>query len=177
MAEEHETCSRLQTAGFTPTRLMQVADTSSELWFLRVPEEEALEVQGYMTLSYRWGSSPFINLTSSNLQDLRRGSSISTLPKTFQDAIQVTRSLGIKFLWIDALCILQDDEHDWRKESSVMYNVYQNSVCNIAAAASHSPTEGLFRLSSSNEWKLGISNLHGQTLLTLSLVFYSTSIR
>ncbi|KAI8417701.1 hypothetical protein FOFC_00256 [Fusarium oxysporum] len=65
-------------------------------------------------------------------------------PKTFQDAIIVCRKLNIKYLWIESLCIIQDDEHDWAVESPKMCDVYQNAYLTIAAAAAHNSSEGLF---------------------------------
>jgi hypothetical protein len=67
---------------------------------------------------------------------LRQQFRISSLPKTFQDAICVTRRLGIKYLRIDALCIIQDSEEDWRREASLMERVYAEAYLNIAATAS-----------------------------------------
>lgn len=57
----------------------------------------------------------------------------ASLPKTFKDAIKLTRQCGVRHLWIDSLCIIQDSITDWAAESSTMGDVYQNSVCNISA--------------------------------------------
>ena len=84
-------------------------------------------------------------LTSSNLDELRRGRLIKDLPRTFRDVIIVARWFSIRYLWIDSLCILQDSQEDWQEESSAMGNVYANSSCNVAAAASTDPHGGLFR--------------------------------
>lgn len=125
------------------------------MFYLRLPAEESVEIQSYTTLSYRWGSDAFTKLTSASIQEFRRGSPISALPQTFQDAITVTRSLGIEFLWVDALCIVQDSIEDWRNESLAMYHVYKNSLCTIAAAASPTPHGGLFHQAMSAAGKLG----------------------
>jgi hypothetical protein len=125
------------------------------LFYLRIPAEEGVEVPSYTTLSYRWGSDPFTKLTLSSIQAFRKGSPISALPQTFQDAISVTRTLGVEFLWVDALCIVQDSIDDWRSESLAMYHVYKNSFCNIAATASPTPHGGLFHQSKSMAGKLG----------------------
>ncbi|KAJ5802154.1 uncharacterized protein N7503_004604 [Penicillium pulvis] len=66
------------------------------------------------------------------------------LPQTFQDAIQLTRRLGIRYLWIDSLCIIQDSHEDWLDQSAVMGGVYQYSYLNIAATKSTDPYGGLF---------------------------------
>lgn len=66
------------------------------------------------------------------------------LPRTFQDAIIITRRLGYRLLWIDSLCILQDDEDDWKHEAASMGRVYGNSICTIAALGAVNSYEGCF---------------------------------
>jgi hypothetical protein len=81
------------------------------------------------------------------LKPMQTSIAISTLPKTFQDAIELSRQLGVRYLWIDSLCIIQEgDKHeDWTRESSMMGSVYQNGYCNIAATAASDGTAGCFR--------------------------------
>lgn len=66
------------------------------------------------------------------------------LSKTFQDAIQVARSLNLEYLWIDTLRIIQDDEMDWVRESKEMCNIYENSHLTIVAISARNALEGLF---------------------------------
>lgn len=68
-----------------------------------------------------------------------------TLPRTFQDAVSFRRALGIHYLWIDALCIIQDSKDDWLIESAFMGKVYSCCFLNIAATASVTPISGFFR--------------------------------
>jgi hypothetical protein len=79
---------------------------------------------------------------------LYEGIGISSLPKTFQDAILVTARfrdlLGIRYLWIDSLCIFQDSAADWRYESAIMGEIYQNAFCTLAATAAEDGDGGLF---------------------------------
>ncbi|KAK2778528.1 heterokaryon incompatibility protein [Colletotrichum kahawae] len=98
-----------------------------------------------MTLSYRWGSHPKILLKSSSLESFKSENSIGQLPLTFRDAICVVRHFGIRYLWVDSLCIIQDSVPDWEAEAPMMRYVYGNSTCNLAATASYDPDEGLFR--------------------------------
>lgn len=77
--------------------------------------------------------------------ELSDGVHISALPHTFRDAIHVINALGVHFLWIDALCILQDSVADWQHESSSMGKVYQGALYNIAATAASNSHEGCFR--------------------------------
>jgi hypothetical protein len=76
---------------------------------------------------------------------MTQGIPLDTLPKTFQEAITITRRLDQKFLWIDSLCIIQDSVRDWQVESATMETVYRFSLLNIAATASSNGTEGCFR--------------------------------
>lgn len=71
----------------------------------------------YMTLSHRWGTSPRVTLTSNSLRALSEEIEVSKLPRSHQDAIGITRFLGIRYLWIDSLYIIQDSATDWQAEA------------------------------------------------------------
>ena len=73
-----------------------------------------------------------------------RGIPLEHLPKTFQDAIVVVKSIGFRYLWIDSLCIIRDDAEDWRREAARMGSVYSNAVITIAATGARDRREGLF---------------------------------
>ena len=66
------------------------------------------------------------------------------MPKTFKDALQVTRMLGYRYLWIDAICIIQDDPEDLRNEMAVMGDIYRQSAVTIFAANGPNTDSGLF---------------------------------
>jgi hypothetical protein len=87
----------------------------------------------WIALSHRWGTSPQFMTTKENYQSHCHSIPIESLPKTFQDAVTATRKLSIQYLWIDALCIIQNDEEDWNKEALKMGDIYRNSFCTIAA--------------------------------------------
>ncbi|KAF4848516.1 hypothetical protein CGCSCA4_v004793 [Colletotrichum siamense] len=72
------------------------------------------------------------------------GVRMSDLPQTFRDAIHVAKELGLSYIWIDALCIIQDDPEDWTIESSRMRSVYGNSYVNLAASSATNVHEGFF---------------------------------
>ncbi len=98
----------------------------------------------YAALSYCWGldQKAFYKTTKSNFEEHRRGILLSSLPKTLQDAVLVCRRLHIHFLWVDALCIIQGDVDDWRRESAQMHSVYASSHVTIAAHAGASCSDG-----------------------------------
>lgn len=72
------------------------------------------------------------------------GASISLLSRTFQDAVHATLELGLRYLWIDALCIVQDSKSDWSQEALAMADVYQGAFCKLAATGSVDGHGGLF---------------------------------
>jgi heterokaryon incompatibility protein (HET) len=99
----------------------------------------------YAALSYRWGTSPSLRTLKSNISSLHKAIPMSTLPHTLRDAIIITRLLGLRYLWIDALCIIQDCEEDWNTQSTKMGRIYANSWICIAAGARQSGNGGIFK--------------------------------
>ena len=100
-----------------------------------------------MTLSHCWGERDGPRppqLTNANVDSMRNRIPFEGLPRTFKDAIQVARSLGVSYIWIDSLCIIQDSMDDWRRESRLMDKVYRYSACNIMAEAAINCDGGLF---------------------------------
>ncbi|KAJ2989381.1 hypothetical protein NUW58_g3494 [Xylaria curta] len=95
---------------------------------------------------------------------------VLNLPKTFEDAVEVTQRLGVRYLWIDSLCIIQDDTTDWAREAAVMYDVYKNAWCNLSATAARNSNGGLF-------WNRGRHSLVGQLVVNTSEKSVSDSRR
>jgi hypothetical protein len=85
-----------------------------------------------------------LKLKKNNIDALLREVPVQELCNTFLDALTVTRNLGFNYLWIDSLCILQDDLTDWRRESPLMSEVYGNAVVNISATHADDGSVGLF---------------------------------
>ncbi|KAI0179040.1 heterokaryon incompatibility protein-domain-containing protein [Hypoxylon sp. FL1284] len=88
----------------------------------------------YVTLSYCWGGDQHSKTTKARLGSYERGIPLDTLPKTIQDAAIVTLGIGLRYLWVDALCIVQDDAADKQEEISKMHLVYRGAHLTIAAA-------------------------------------------
>lgn len=97
----------------------------------------------YLTLSHRWGNDHQLKLTKANLDDYKRRVHFHRLPRTYRDAVKVAFSLGYRYLWIDALCIIQDDHEDWLQEAAKMALVYRNSSCTISAHAAYADDDGI----------------------------------
>ena len=98
----------------------------------------------YITLSHVWGGAVSLRLTTDTVAKFSDSLPYEMLPRTFQDAFLVTKKLGIRFLWIDALCIIQDSKQDWEIESARMGSIYQNSFITIAAPDAGKSDDGLF---------------------------------
>jgi hypothetical protein len=99
----------------------------------------------YCTLSYQWGSASHSCVLSDSFSILLE-IKLDTMPQTFKDAIVVTRALGFRFLWIDALCIVQPaasgNDKDWRTEGPRMGVIYEHSMFTIAATCANSADDG-----------------------------------
>lgn len=96
----------------------------------------------YCTLSYVWGTAKSYTLTAQTKNQLLEGIDWKMLPRTIQDAIYVASRLKIKYLWVDALCILQDSHDDKAVELPQMANIYRCSALTISAASAEASTEG-----------------------------------
>jgi hypothetical protein len=98
-----------------------------------------------MTLSYCWGGEAehHFKTTKEHYDGFKRGIDYASLPLTHREAILTTLFLGVRFLWIDSMCIIQDDAHDWEAEAARMSSVYANSLLTLAATSSSGPQEGL----------------------------------
>ncbi|KAF2117899.1 heterokaryon incompatibility protein-domain-containing protein, partial [Lophiotrema nucula] len=100
--------------------------------------------QPYATLSHCWGKIPIVRLLESNIGAFRQRVPFDQLPKTFRDAISVAKAFGIRYLWIDSLCIIQDSAEDWTRESVRMGDVYRGGCINLSAAGANDGSEGCF---------------------------------
>lgn len=99
-----------------------------------------------------------------NFQQKTRYIPLDSLPQTFRDSIILCRQLGIRYLWIDCLCIIQDDDEDWQKECEKMAGIYENSYLTISALSAKDSSEGLFQLRTQKEWQVVLRTLDGTSL-------------
>lgn len=128
----HDACSASQST--LPKRLIQISGES-----LRLVNTAGLAYSHYMTLSHCWGkTSNMMKTTKENIDIRLAGIPEKDLPQVFKDAIAVTRRVGCQWIWIDSLCIIQDDEADWKEQAARMADIYSNSYLNIAATLSGS---------------------------------------
>ncbi|KAJ3541207.1 hypothetical protein NM208_g4712 [Fusarium decemcellulare] len=136
----HELCRKAyQHVGQTlPARVLELTGPP------RLIEGAAMEGP-YCALSYCWGESGVNTLTTqANLAHHMKGIPVDSLPIFIRESIHAARSLGYKYLWIDALCIVQDDEEDWGHEASRMSDIYSNSDLTISSLKAKDCDENLF---------------------------------
>ncbi|KAI1081927.1 heterokaryon incompatibility protein-domain-containing protein [Whalleya microplaca] len=140
----HRHCRR--ASEWYPSRLVEISSRQTELYFRVISTSESKIVGGYITLSHRWFPDDELKLTEDTLDHYQKEISSDLMPKKFLDAVMVAQKLGIRYLWIDSLCIIQDQQsgRDWHQESSMMGLIYQNGYCNLAAASATHRSEGLF---------------------------------
>ncbi|KAF5675113.1 hypothetical protein FCIRC_7586 [Fusarium circinatum] len=151
----HEKCG-MQPEGLDqtktiPTRLIDVGPKDGAAPPKLVITNSSPEIE-YLALSYAWGSGhEFAKTTASNLKEMMKHLPWGHLAKTVQDAIIFTRKLGYRYLWVDALCILQsegpdDQRHkdDWSYEAARFGQYYENAALTIAASGAISSQQGLF---------------------------------
>lgn len=122
-----------------PTRLIRI---SGDTICLYIPKNEMEDCSNYATLSHCWGTLDCLRLSRDNIADFLHQIPIEALTKTFSDAIDIARNLGFDYIWIDSLCIVQNDPEDWRRESSLMVTVYGSSGLNISATAAKDGSVG-----------------------------------
>ncbi|CAI0644219.1 unnamed protein product [Colletotrichum noveboracense] len=137
----HEVCRRSKYRDVTssPTRLIDVRDG------LRLVPSDSVPVSDYVALSHCWGKlekHQRFCLYKDNISQLQRSIQFERLPQNFKDAVTVTRGLGIGYLWIDSICIIQDDAQDWEVEFSKMEEVFSSAYVTISAVFAKSSLDG-----------------------------------
>lgn len=138
-SNRHEQCFDARNPSI-PTRVIDVGLSGDTVKLVDYTDQTG----SYVCLSYCWGDYPPYTTTKATLDRRRSGCQLSEMPKTFVDAIAVTRHLGIRYIWIDSLCICQDDAEDWSRESARMCDVYSNAYLVIAANLSSDCSGGCF---------------------------------
>ncbi|KAK1751163.1 heterokaryon incompatibility protein-domain-containing protein [Echria macrotheca] len=130
-----------------PKRLVDVRDGVKLVDTL--VDEHVFPEEPYATLSHCWGGRRAAQIlpktTHDTLYQHRQGIDWASLPQLFKDVVLLTRALGFRYIWIDSLCIIQDDQEDWMVESTKMADVYQNAILNIAATSMRNASASLFQ--------------------------------
>ncbi|KAK7213887.1 hypothetical protein V2G26_021065 [Clonostachys chloroleuca] len=140
--DSHATCQKQASkneGANAPTRLLEVGHN------IRLVDASSIRSRPYIALSHCWGplkpKEKFCTYQE-NIEVFRRSILFDDLPKTFQDAITVTRGIGISYLWIDSLCIIQNDKEEWKRESAKMQYVFSGAYCTLSVNSARSSLEG-----------------------------------
>ena len=156
-----------------PTRVLDVSNYKSNN--VRLLVTSGSDHQPYAALSYCWGTSKPLMTTSSSLNSRQEGIDITAMPKTYQDAIWVAGTLDIKYLWIDALCIVQDSGDDKIAELSRMRLYFENANIVIAASSAINADDGFLRFHTCQDTpRAATTNPHDSGIpQTANVPFYS----
>lgn len=157
-ASTHSSCSPPSTAE-TPKRLIYVGESDDDCIHLVSPPLSQGKFN-YVALTHCWGGASIMSTNEANLKSRQISISSNEIPKTFQDAIKVTRWLGVKYLWIDSFCIVQDDVLEWQTEAAKMADIYGGSWVVIAACQADNCSTGFLQLRETHK-KLSFKTLDG----------------
>lgn len=150
--ENHDVCWEEEPRGtrdtgqFVPSRLLYVGSSDESRAprliitrnLLASTQSDCMSTFKYIALSYCWGppseARTLLKTMHASLPARLEGISQDSMPLVFRDVITVAHALGIEYIWIDSLCIIQDDSRDWEIESSRMADIFSNAYLTIAAA-------------------------------------------
>ncbi|KAH9921547.1 HET-domain-containing protein [Epithele typhae] len=135
----HEQCPNPHSVSL-PTRVVDCSDPQNPK--LRIGYGEKAP---YAVLSYVWGEGQAHCTTSENVEAYTLGINLDDLPQTIKDAISSTHSLGLRYLWVDALCILQDSREDKAREVAIMRTTFRNAYLTLVAANAKRVSEGFLQ--------------------------------
>ncbi|KAL1599536.1 hypothetical protein SLS60_007339 [Paraconiothyrium brasiliense] len=135
----HPLCSPADVATL-PTRVIAVGSGEADVRLLETEKATGM----YACLSHPWGKRPLVRTLKENISQFKARIPWSALPRTFQDAINFTRRLGLQYIWIDSLCIVQDDPLDWQREAAQMATIYQHAYVTLAASKATDSSRGLY---------------------------------
>lgn len=145
----HERCNAeiprpLGSTPWTPTRLLDIRRPGDEYLRLVERDESLYNQQPYATLSHCWGRARLPVTTRANGRERCERIDPSEMPRTFLDAVRIAQAFRVRYLWIDCLCIVQDDPEDWGREAGLMSKVYRYGYINIAATGADGSDKGCF---------------------------------
>lgn len=134
--EKHESCRQPTTP--LPSRVIDV-ESHPRL----VTTGQCAPEARYVALSHCWGDAfPMPMTTKKNIAHMERGVAFRSLPKTLKHAIRATSRLNIKYLWVDALCIIHDDEKDKQAEADKIGDYFRNAYLTISALSATDGDKG-----------------------------------
>lgn len=156
---DHEQCHAKDTS-FQPTRLLFLGDKDQEI--IRLVGNET-SCRPYAALSHRWTEETIqVKLEHHNMMKrIHDGILLGEFPLMMQNAISVLRQLSILYVWIDCMCIIQDDKEDWRREAATMASVYSNAELTLAATCCAKSGQSLFNDNARNDSAVDVRDMDG----------------
>lgn len=142
----HTKCQAKPNPNFVPSRLLRIHDSNEAFRLLEKDDDDILLPVAYAALSHRWSpETEAIILTTANLERRKQhGIAADDLPRVMHDAILALCRIGLSYVWIDSLCIVQDSKGDWQHEAGQMADVYSNAELTLSAAWVPDSGESLF---------------------------------
>ncbi len=138
----HERCKL--SVGYLPKRLIFIGSLECPLPKIVQTTHLSSSDTKYVALSHCWGPALPIRTLKSNEAMFSKGIPFALIPQTFRDTLRIAEALGIQYVWIDALCIVQDDPLEWEVETTRMKDTYSGAILTIAASDASQSTEGCF---------------------------------
>lgn len=138
--ESHQGCIR--PSSYLPDRVISLKGDSPV-----VIDTKGVMSEKYITVSHRWGTAfekkPLMT-TKESMDKHKQGIPWEDFPALFQDFLAIAEGLGISYVWIDCLCIVQDDAADWKRQASKMAEIYTNGYLNLAASTAQDSSQSLY---------------------------------
>ena len=148
--ENNHTACALAHESLLPMRVLDVVALENT-GKLKLAESTDRQHRSYVALSYVWGKEPFLRLLSENRETLMDGILLKDLPKTIKDAVQVTRALNVRYLWVESLCILQDSDTDKALRLPHMNAYYRQATAVISASGATDVCSGFLGFQSTED--------------------------
>ncbi|KAH7071697.1 heterokaryon incompatibility protein-domain-containing protein [Paraphoma chrysanthemicola] len=138
-SQMHKSCRPFFEKQKLPTRVIDIRPSYNQLRIVETHGTDGL----YIALSYCWGAlAGAFRTMKGNYSSMLEGFDEKLLPAVILDSIIFCRAIGIRYLWVDSLCIVQDDSGDWEREAGNMASVYSGAMIVISATLSSDSSEG-----------------------------------
>jgi hypothetical protein len=170
--KEHPGCHLSSRCGYlehlSSLQLIRLVDvTQNSLKVFHMSDFQEYNPPVYCGLSYVWGTMrQRLSLNGTNLEHLQLPEGVCGCSQTVEDAMVLVKSLGFQYLWVDVLCVLQDDEEDKMMHVSNMHRIFQASSLNILVASQGGSEAGIPGISFNRRIQLGAPITHGFSLYT-----------
>jgi hypothetical protein len=132
---------RSSFAPILPKRMIKLGKGAKTARLVDIPTNATVP---YAALSYCWGENATLMTKNHTLKKFKKNIPMWKLPQTIKDAFCLTKELGLDYLWVDAICIVQGNQLEWEEESQKMGHIYSNAKIVLAATRSGNVHDGMF---------------------------------